>query len=80
MFQKDDCSLLYYLLLFQTYVGVVFGTYLFYYALHSVFSSFAIISLRKRELVALLEMSSCDILDASIMWLSLGCHSLALCM
>ena len=41
------------------------------YAVLSVFSSFAIILMRKRELVALLKLSSCCLVTVCVMWLFL---------
>ena len=43
----------------------------FCYAILSVLSSFIIILLRKRELVALLKSSSCCHVTASVLWLFL---------
>ena len=42
---------------------------LFWYALLSVLSTFVIILLRKRELIAILYLSSCCLMTLSVLWL-----------
>ena len=62
--------LMYCLMYFPLFVGVLCLT-LFWYALLCVLSSFAIILKRKREMVALLLLSNRCLVTVNVLWLFL---------